>query len=458
MTTTPGQSTTATPAATATTTTSGATLPGQNAPGTLSGATPGAGVAGTTTSAGAVTTTVPFTSLPQTVQAQITGQIPAGSQLAGVIQEISPQGNVTYRAQIAQAGQLREIALTPGAGAAAQNFTRAGTLTTAAQQSAGTTASGFVAAPVAFGTIPTAVQGALTTQSAGAPLSNLTFTPGINGAGMYRAMVNGRPVEVRVGPNGQILPSPTQLAVAASATSTNDLKIDDLPEATREAIKNAMPDAEVARIRRVSGTSGDLFDVTLRSGGDEKRMRISENGTVVEDNRNSALAISDANTATAVAANQPPKLAYNTLPEAVKGAITTRTDQKSIRSMFLTNYNGKTSYAVDFLDKEALRHRLLIGKDGLVVATVTNLLKIKTTDELIVVADLPAPARAAIEQQAGGKVMRVNTATSADTPAYVVTYLKDGQQQQMIVSATGERLDGEAVGAPAAAEVGQEIK
>jgi hypothetical protein len=396
--------------------------------------------------------------LPANLQAQIANQIPPGAQLAQVVQETTPQGNTVYRAQIVQNGAMREIALN-AAGTPPQNFTTSGNLQTAAQQSAGATSGGVLATtPVALGTLPTPVQGALTTAANGVPLSNLTFTPGVNGAGIYRGMANGRPVEVRVGPNGQILPAlPSAAAVAATtttATSTNELTLDELPQAARDSIQNARPFAEVTRIRRVNSTSGELYEVTLRGEGKESRMRISESGTVVEDNVE--LPVSIANTAPIVT-NEPPKLAYNTLPNTVRDAIGIRTDQRAIRTLTLTNYNGKTAYMVDFLDKEALRHRLFIGKDGLVINTVTNVMKIRpTSGDTIVVADLPASARSAIQRQAGDKVERVDRTTQNDQEVYVVTYLKDGEMQQMVLAPNGEKLD--AVGAPAATEIGAQNK
>jgi hypothetical protein len=452
VTTTPGQSVTTTAPAPATTTATGATLPGQNPAGTLPGGTVGLTTAGTATSAGTVSTPVPFTTLPANIQSSIVNQIPPGAQLGQILQETTPQGNVVYRAQISQNGIMSEIPLIPGT--TAQNFTRSGTLTTAAQQSAGTSAGFLTATPVTFGTLPTAVQGALTTAGNGAALSGLTFTPGVNGnGGIYRGMANGRPVEVRVGPNGQILPDTSRLATTPT-TSTNDLKIDDLPVAVREAIRTSMPFAEVTRIRRVDSASGDLFDITLRSDDRTSRMRLSENGTVVEENKDLALSVTNSTPVTAT--NIGPKLTFHTLPQTVRDAIGIRTDQKSIRSLFLTNINGKTSYVVDFMDKDALRHRLFVAKDGLVLNTITNLFGIKPTGQMVVVSDLPAPARAAIEQQAGNQVMRVDAATRGTTPIYVVTYLKNGETQQMVITGDGQPVD--ALGAPAATETGQQNK
>jgi hypothetical protein len=117
---------------------------------------------------------------------------------------------------------------------------------------------------------------------------------------------------------------------------------------------------------------------------------------------------------------------------------------------------GKTAYVVDYTDRDALRNRLYINKEGLVVDTQTNIFGIATSGKPVVIDDLPGPARNAVQQQAeNSAVTRIDLAMYGLTPVYVVTYQRDGESRQMVVSRDGRRMDGN-VGAPAATVTGAE--
>jgi hypothetical protein len=429
-------------------------IPGQVQANGIIGNTVSTAVGGTTTAA------VPYTSLPQNVQAALINQIPAGAQLGQITQETTPQGVITYHAQVMQNGILSDLTLNGStiAGTAAQSINRlAGTASSATGVPAVTGSGAVVGTPFAFETLPTPVQSAFTAQAGGIMPTNITFVAGANGAGTFRGFANGRPIDVRVGPNGQILPGLPQIAAntTTTTTATNEVTIEDVPVAVREAIKKSMPFAEITRVRQGDSASGKIFDITLRNGTDTTRMQIAEDGTVIRENADNNLSIAGT---TAVTTNEPPKLALNTLPVVVRETIETRAQPQAIRTLILTNFQGKTAYAVDYLDRDALRHRLFIGKDGVVINTQTNVLRITQPNKAMVVADLPSPARAVIEAQAPeGTVTRVDMGMRGTDPVYVVTYLKDGQTQQIVVSRDGQRFD-DAVGAAATTESGQEKK
>ena len=106
-------------------------------------------------------------------------------------------------------------------------------------------------------------------------------------------MVDGRPVEVRMAANGQILPSATTRALAATSNiTTNSLTIDDVPVGVRDAIRASAPFAEVTRIRKSTTASGDVYDVTMRANDRLTMMQIAENGTVIKENHDLNAAIS----------------------------------------------------------------------------------------------------------------------------------------------------------------------
>jgi hypothetical protein len=387
----------------------------------------------------------------------LAAQLPAGAQLSQIVQDTAPGGATTYRAQFMQNGVASELTFSGAVGAA----TPSAVATLGTTPPVGTVVpnnSGFVGGvgtPIGFETLPTPVQTAFTSQvPAGSTVTNIMFVPAANGAGgMFRGFANGQPFNVRLGANGQILPNAPAATAVASNTSTNELKVDDLPQAVRDALKEKMPNAQVTRIRKMDGTSGDLFDITLRSEDQTTSLQVSENGTIVRDNRDLPVAVS----APEINTNEPPKLVLNSLPTTVRDAITVRTDPSNVKMLFLTNYHGRTAYTVDYLDKDSIRNRFWVGKDGLVIDTQTNIYGITNAGHTIVVADLPAAARSTIEEHVpDGTVTKVDLSMRGLTPVYVVSYRKNGEVQQMVVTREGLVMD--AVGAAAGVETGRERK
>jgi hypothetical protein len=391
--------------------------------------------------------------LPPAVQSQIAAQLPAGAQLGGIIAETTPQGT-TFRAQIMQNGIVSEMALN-GVGTAAGSSALAG-------PNAGLTATGsgvlpttgfVVGTPYTFDQLPAGVQSAFAAQGA-LGMTNVSWMPAGNG-GVFRAMVGGRPVDVRLAANGQVIPNPTlqQRAVAATAT-TNAMTIDDLPVAVQDTIRTNAPFAQVTRISKSTTASGDVYDITMRSNDRLSMMQISDTGTVIKENHDLAAAVTAPRDV--IQTNEPPKLAWNTLPNAVRDAIAVQTTPDTIKALLLTNHIGKTAYVVDYVDKDAIRNRLYVNKQGLVVDTQTNLFGIAMSGKPVVIDDLPAPARAVVQQQAeNSAVTRIDLAMYGLTPVYVVTYERDGEARQMVVSREGRRMDAN-VGAPAVTTIGSD--
>jgi hypothetical protein len=299
------------------------------------------------------------------------------------------------------------------------------------------------------------VQSAIAAQGA-TGMTNITWTPSANG-GVFRTMVNGRPVDVRVGPNGQIIPTATTRAIAAkSTTTTNALTLEDVPVAVRDVIRTNAPFAEITRISKSTTASGDVYDITMRTNDRLSMMQISDTGAIIKENHDLTAAVTA--DAALIRTNEPPKLAWNSLPTALRDAISVHTRPDAIKTLALTNYLGKTAYVVDYVDKEAIRNRLYINKQGLVMDTQTNLFGIAMTGKPVVIDDLPAPARAIVEQQAeNSAITRIDLAMHGLTPVYVVTYQRDGEARQMLVSRDGRRVDSQ-VGAPAVTTIGQRIE
>ncbi len=397
-------------------------------------------------------TAVAPASLPAAVQQTITAQLPAGAQLAGITAETTASGQV-LRAQYLINGAVSDVALSGIPASTTYGTTLAGnqTVTGATAASvvpgtAGVGVAGFgVATPYVFDSLPVGVQSGFTTQANGQPISNITYASG-PGGGVYRAMANGRPLEIRVLSNGNLVGS------SFGTTSTNDLNVADVPSAVRDAIKNGMPDSEVTRINRNKSAAGVQYDVLLKDHDRTSLMQVSENGTVIRQEQlwPRVLAAKTLDVAT----NDIPKLNWSTLPVTVRDAIEVETDAKNIRSLVLTNYQGKTAYSVDWLDKDSLRNRTLVGKDGLVLSTVTNLYGIRPVGSTVLFSSLPMAAQAIVEEQGNpNTITQIELGEVGLTPVYIVNYRQDGELQQMIVSRDGLRMD-RAEGAPAEAVTG----
>jgi uncharacterized protein YpmB len=398
--------------------------------------------------------------LPAAIQSQIAAQLPVGAQLGNIIAESTPQGTV-YRAQVMQNGVLSELTL-PGVGAAAAttalNGTTASSATTGATTTGlfpGTSLSGggfVVGTPYGFEQLPAPVQSAFAAQG-GSGVTNVTWTP-LGTGGVFHAMVNGKPIDVRVGANGQVLPIPNRAMAATPAnTTTNEIRLEDLPVAVRDAVRASAPYAEITSINKTKTASGDVYDITMRNKDRLSMMEVSDTGTVLKANQDFVAAVNASNV---VLTNEPPKIAWSTLPNAVRDAIEVQTQPDTVKTLALTNYLGKTAYVVDYVDKDAIRNRLYINKEGLVVDTQTNLFGIAFTGKPVVLDDLPAPARDLVQQQAEhSAVTRIDLAMYGLTPVYVVTYQRDGEAKQMVVSRDGKRIES-AVGAPATTVIGSE--
>jgi hypothetical protein len=220
----------------------------------------------------------------------------------------------------------------------------------------------------------------------------------------------------------------------------------------RDALRASAPFAEVTRVRKSATASGDVYDITMRSNDRLTMMQISDTGTVLKENQDlTASVISDTTT---IRTNEPPKLAWNSLPVALRDSISVQTPPDAIKALGLTNYQGKTAYVVDYVDKDAIRNRLYLNKEGLVMETQTNLFGVAMTGNPVVIDDLPVSARTVVQQQAEkSAVTRIDLAMYGLTPVYVVTYQREGEARQMIVTRDGRRLDA-AAGAPAVTATG----
>ena len=143
------------------------------------------------------------------------------------------------------------------------------------------------------------------------------------------------------------------------------------------------------------------------------------------------------------------------VPAAVRDSIFVQARENAVRSVVLTNFQGRTAYAVDYIDAEALRNRLYIGKDGLILDAQTNIFGIAPGGRAVVLGDLPPKARETVQAQAdNSSVTRIDLTMHGLTPVYVVSYQRDGELHQIIVTRDGQRIE-TASGAPATSVSGE---
>ena len=412
--------------------------------------------------ANAVASQVNFGALPSNVQAALQAQAASGVQL-GTLQQINTSQGTVFRAQAIQNGVASEVFLN-AQGQPISSATVASMLAVPGAAPVGSITGNTATANDAFSNLPVAgvapvtwaglaapIQSAFAAQSGGLPVENLTFTRGANG-GVYSGMVNGQPVQVRVGPNGLPLAS---AAVPRETGDTNEMTLDDLPMAVRDRLRDEMPNARVTEIRRVESPDGDVFAVYTRGEDNIGEVHIGEDGRIVREATEWPVVITD----TSVTEPAFPQLEWTSLPVAIKDAFEAHADAGDVKALALTNYNGKAAYAIDY-SEDALRHRLFVDKDGKTIGVQTNLFRASTavasSRRPILVEDLPLAARATVEDFAtAATVTRIELGMRGDTPVYNVEYLHDGETRVMAVTPEGARLD-EAVGAPPATTTGSE--
>lgn len=414
--------------------------------------------------ANAVASQVNFGALPSNVQAALQAQAASGVQL-GTLQQINTSQGTVFRAQAIRNGVANDVFLnaqgqpisssTVASMLAVPGAAPVGSITgnTAAGDSfssSGLPVAG-VAAPLTWAGLAAPIQGAFAAQAGGLPVENLTFTR-TPGGGVYSGMVNGQPLTVRVGANGLPL---TAAPIARETRDTNAMTLDDLPMAVRDRLRDEMPDARVTQIRRVESPDGDVFAVYTRGEGKISEIHIGEDGRIVREANEWPIVVTD----TTVTEPTLPRLEWSSLPIAIKDAFEAHADADKVKSLSLTNYNGKAAYAIDY-SEDALRHRLFVDKEGKTIGVQTNLFRastaVATSRRPILMEDLPIAARATVEDFAtAATVTRIELGMRGDAPVYNVEYLQDGETRTMTVTPEGSRLD-QAVGAPATSATGSE--
>lgn len=415
--------------------------------------------------ANAVTQPAAFTQLPSSVQAALQTQAATGAQVSG-LQQINTSQGTLYRAQVTQNGVATDVFFN-SAGAPVSSATVASMLAVPGAAPVGTTTSATTAsttgifdpltanlpvagvAPLAYSALATPIQSAFTAQSGGEPVTDVRFMRTPTG-GIYTGMANGQPLQVRVGPNG--LPIALAASQPREARDTNAMTLDDLPTAVRDKLRAEMPNAIVTEIRREESPSGDIYRVFWRDEGHLTELQLAENGNIVREATRHEAVVTD----TTVTEPVVPKLEWSSLPLAVKDAFEATSAQDKVRAIALTNYQGKTSYAIDY-NEDALRHRLFIDKDGRTIGVQTNLHRATTAiasgRRPILIEDLPTAARAAVENTAtAATVTRIEMGMRGLDPVYNVQYLEDGETRVMTITPEGARLD--AIGSAPAGVIG----
>ncbi|MDX1950670.1 MAG: PepSY-like domain-containing protein [Verrucomicrobiota bacterium] len=439
------------------------------------------------TAQAAQTDLVPFTALPVTVQNSLRSQL-NGGQLGNIQREVTPNG-VVYRANVSNNGQVTEFQMAengvilsqgvPTVGVAA-NVTASGTSPvpqingTALNNNSGI-AAGTVLTPLVYEQLPLPVQASMRTQIGTNSISNLTLEQTPAGP-VYRAtiMQNGQPMEIRFAANGGLIPNPAMQVAATAARVTSQpaatnststrITFDELPEAVQRAIRNEAGFAEVTFVSRETSSEGESYRVIFRSDDEPVDLRISDEGTIMKDSRNTPIII---------VGSTPPletnQVTMSNAPEAIRRAIRAHAGQNEIYSVTLTNRNNETVYEVEFRD-DFRRNRLVIAKDGTVQRLLTNVVSpviaaaVSDTATGLRLIDLPMAAQETIQAQAQSATIKtIEKRTKGGQVIYDVLFTENGEEKMVSVASDGLVMSmansgaADSAGAPASAETGSNV-
>jgi len=100
----------------------------------------------------------------------------------------------------------------------------------------------------------------------------------------------------------------------------------------------------------------------MRANDHLTMMQISDTGTIIKENRD--IAAAGERGRRCYSPQRAPKLAWNTLPVAVRDAIECKPRPTPSKTLMLTNYWARPLTWSITVDKDAIRNRLYVNKAG----------------------------------------------------------------------------------------------
>ena len=243
--------------------------------------------------------------------------------------------------------------------------------------------SGGITAPAAPGTglsvqqqsvqmnsLPAGVQTTLGGFSADGALGSVTAVPGQ--AGTFRATVtqNGRPMEITVGPNGQILsrtPITGSQSTAANpaANVQAGIPLTSLPPGLQNSIQSQLNGAQVQSISRDDLANGSVLRVTALQNGVPTEMRFGANGQLL-----SATPLGGTATSPFVATGAAipgSAVVMDALPTAIQEAVRAQLSGAEANRIMQQRTATGVNYMVSY-DQNGRPMTMIVGPDGRIIS------------------------------------------------------------------------------------------
>lgn len=413
---------------------------GAQGPGTAAGGTPnvarGANAVGLGNAAGLgnVGAGMPLGTLPPAVQASIQSQL-GNAQVQTVSQDQLPNGSV-FRVTAVQNGVPVEYQFAANGTLLGRNQIAAGIAT-----SPFTTLGTLPGTQVVLGDLPEDIQSSIRDELGENQITQIRQQETPNGNIYWVAYdQDGRPMRMRVNPDGTIRTGAVARTAAAEGSQQNKVTLDELPEEVSATLEAQAPLAEIVSIQREQRPTGEVYQISFRGQDDRYTVLVIDSqGEVIRDSRNvPMIAVGESKPQPF---QEPSAYRYERLPEAVKNAIKAYAAEGDIRTINLTRYRDDTVFSVVFM-RDARRDRMLVSKAGDVVKIEEDvspaLAPVATGEAKIAIGDLPPAVRDTIRRQTDQVMVdEIKMDTIGDQTVYKVSYRTNNTPVDLFVGTDG---------------------
>ncbi len=133
--------------------------------------------------------------------------------------------------------------------------------------------------------VPAAVKATILREANGAPIAGIERETK-NGRTIYEAefRVNGREIEIQIAPDGTLLSRRPE-----TESDDDDLRIDEVPEPARAALRQLAGDATITEVERDRQDRMVLYEAEWRVGETRHEAAVTPDGTLVEQEQSVAL-------------------------------------------------------------------------------------------------------------------------------------------------------------------------
>jgi hypothetical protein len=336
--------------------------------------------------------------------------------------------------------------------------------------------------------LPTGVQTTLGTFAANGSLGSVSQIPGQPGT--YRATVtqNGVPMEITVGPNGQILsrtPVTGSGGVAANSGTVSTqpgvvgqsvngvgtgtvpfisggggavlpptaVVMDELPNSIQEAVRAQLAGAEVSRILQQRTPNGVNYLVSYDQNGRQMILVVGPDGRIISNGPaapgSSAAAVATTGRSSATNATRTSTMTLDELPNDVENSLKQIAPYAEVRTVTREQRVGGDVYVVSVRDGDRAGE-ITFDDDGKVIRDTRRDLSALTASAPTAARDpekpegmpydtLPVAIKNAVRAYASSSDIRSITlgADNDGRTVYDVVFYRDGRRDRMIVRKDG---------------------